>query len=57
MMAHKRRHTQMILKTDQGSQGPGWKDTEIANAFDCYITTVENLRERPVEQGLKPASS
>lgn len=55
MMAHKRRHAQMLLKADQGPKGPGWKDSEIAEAFDCYVTTVENLRKRLVEQGLAAA--
>ena len=52
---HQRRHAQMLLKADQGPEGPGWKDTQIAEAFDCHPTTVENLRRRLVEQGLEAA--
>lgn len=52
---HQRRHAQMLLKADQGLEGPGWKDTRIAEAFDCHHTTVENLRRRLVEQGLEAA--
>jgi hypothetical protein len=52
---HQRRHAQMLLKADQGPGGPGWKDAQIADAFDCHITTVENLRRRLVEQGLDAA--
>jgi hypothetical protein len=52
---HQRRHAQMLLKADQGPSGPGWKDAQIADAFDCHITTVENLRRRLVEQGLDAA--
>jgi len=44
-----------LLKADQGPEGPGWKDVEIAQAFDCHPTTVENLRRRLVEQGLDAA--
>ena len=53
--SHQRRHAQMLLKTDQGLEGPGWKDTRIAEAFDCHPTTVENLRRRLVEHGLEAA--
>ena len=54
-LSHQRKHAQMLLKADQGSEGPGWKDTQIAEAFDCHYTTVENLRRRLVEQGLEAA--
>jgi len=50
--AHKRRHAQMLLKADQGPEGPAWKDADIAEAFDCHVTTVENVRRRLVERGL-----
>jgi len=54
-LAHQRRHAQIMLKADQGPEGPGWKDADIAEAFDCHPTTVENLRRRLVEQGLESA--
>jgi transposase len=53
--SHQRRQAQVLLKADQGPEGPGWKDTRIAEAFDCHPTTVENLRRRLVEQGLEAA--
>ena len=52
MAVHKRRHARMLLKADQGSQGPCWKDADISNAFDCTIKSVERLRKRLVECGL-----
>ena len=52
MAAHKRRHACILLKADQGPQGPAWKDADIANAFDCTIKSVERLRKRLVEHGL-----
>ncbi len=55
MAAHKRRHARMLLKADQGSQGPGWSDADISNAFDCTIKSVERLRQRLVERGLATA--
>ena len=55
MAAHKRRHARMLLKADHGTDGPGWKDAEIASAFDCTIKSVERLRQRLVEFGLAVA--
>lgn len=55
MAAHKRRHARILLKADQGPQGPAWKDADIANAFDCTIKSVERLRKRLVEHGLDAA--
>jgi len=52
---YKIRHAQMLLKADQGKQGPGWQDKQIAEAFGAHLTTVERLRKRLVEQGLKAA--
>lgn len=52
MAAHKRRHARMLLKADQGEDGPGWADTRIAEAFDASALTVKRLRRRLVERGL-----
>jgi transposase len=52
---YKIRHAQMLLKADQGKQGPGWHDKQIAQAFGAHLTTVERLRKRFVEQGLEVA--
>jgi len=53
MAAHKRHHARVLLKADQGPAGPGWKDADIAAAFDCTIKSVERLRKRLVEQGFE----
>lgn len=53
MAAHKRRHAQMLLKVDQGREGPGWSDAAAAEAFDCTPRTVERLRVRLVERGFE----
>lgn len=52
---YKIRHAQMLLKADQGQEGPGWPDQQIAEAFGAHQTTVENLRKRLVEEGLEGA--
>lgn len=45
----------ILLKADQGEYGPGWKDEQIAEAFDCGTATIERLRRRWVELGTKEA--
>ena len=39
----------MLLKAD--AEGPGWSDLKIAEAFNCRVQTVENLRKRLVTEG------
>jgi hypothetical protein len=40
---------QMLLKADP--DGPGWADVKIAEAFNCRVQTIENLRKRLVMEG------
>lgn len=47
--SQKVRRAQLLLKAD--ADGPGWPDQKIAEAFDCRRKTVENIRQRFVEQG------
>ncbi len=53
--AYKIKHAHILRKADEGPEGAGWKDSEIAKAFHCHITTVENVRRRLVEHGLDTA--
>lgn len=55
MAAYRRRHAEMILAVDQGPDGPGMKDADVAAAFDCTAKTIERLRQRCVEYGLDTA--
>ena len=43
----------MLLKAD--AEGPGWSDVKIAEAFNCRVQTVENLRKRLVTEGFELA--
>lgn len=52
---HKRLHAQILLKADIGSYGPGWIDSQIAEAFDTSIRSVERVRERLCNKGLDAA--
>ena len=41
----------ILLKVDQGKEGPGWEDGRVAEAFGCGTATIERLRRRWVELG------
>ena len=51
--SQKVRHAHILLKAD--ADGPAWNDAKIADAFDCRVQTVENVRKRLVTQGLERA--
>jgi len=53
--AYKRRHGQILLKSDAGPDGPGWTDRQIVEAFDVSRATVERVRARLVQEGLEAA--
>lgn len=48
-------HARMLLKADQGPDGPGWKDSEIAAAVEVSRPTVERVRRRFCQEGLEAA--
>lgn len=47
------KRARILLKSDAG--GPGWTDARIAEALDCRVKTVENVRQRFVECGFEVA--
>lgn len=47
----------ILLKADQGGEGPAWTDAAIAEALDVAENTVANVRQRFVERGLDGALS
>jgi hypothetical protein len=51
--SQKARRAQILLKADAG--GPGWPDAKIADAFNCRVQTIENLRKRLVSEGFELA--
>jgi len=51
--AYKRRNAQILLKADEGSDGPSWKDKEIADTFEVTTKTVARLRERLCTKGFE----
>ena len=51
--SQKVRRAQILLKAD--ADGPGWPDSRIADAFNCRVQTIENLRKRLVMEGFELA--
>jgi transposase len=51
--SQKVRRAQILLKAD--ADGPGWTDSKIAEAFNCRVQTIENLRKRLVREGFEAA--
>jgi hypothetical protein len=51
--SQKFRRAQILLKAD--ADGPAWPDTQIADAFNCRVQTIENLRKRLVTEGFQLA--
>jgi hypothetical protein len=49
--SEKVRRARILLKAD--ADGPNWTDVKIAEAFDCRVQTVENLRRRLVTEGFE----
>jgi transposase len=48
-------HARILLKADQGDDGPAWRDADIVAALDTSLRTVERVREAWVTEGLEPA--
>ena len=48
-------HARILLKADQGPDGPSWTDARIVAALDVSRATVERVRKRYAEEGLEAA--
>jgi hypothetical protein len=51
--SQKFRRAQILLKAD--ADGTAWPDHKIAEAFNCRVQTIENLRKRLVIEGFELA--
>ena len=49
--SQKVRRAQILLKADV--EGTNWTDQRIAEALECRVKTVENIRKRLVERGFE----
>ena len=50
-------HARILLKADEGEQGPAWSDEQIREAIEVSVPTIERVRHRFVEHGLEDAIS
>ena len=53
--ARKLTHARILLKADQGSEGPGWVDEQVAEAVEVSQPTVSRVRKQYVQEGLEAA--
>ncbi len=53
--AYKQRHARILLLADEGPEGPGMIDADVAQAVGCGRATIERVRKRLVEEGLQEA--
>jgi transposase len=53
--ARSQMHARLLLKADEGTQGPGWTDQQIAQALEVGTATVERVRKRFQQGGLLDA--
>lgn len=53
--AHTHIHARILLKADEGSDGPAWTDAMISTALDVGMSTVARVRQAAVQEGLDAA--
>jgi transposase len=53
--ARKLARARVLLKCDQGAQGPAWVDQRVAEAVEMSQPTVARVRKQYVEEGLDAA--
>lgn len=51
----KRMRAQVLLKIDQGADGPAWTDQQASEAFDVDVKTVRTIRKQLVLEGFEQA--
>jgi hypothetical protein len=49
--AWKIQRSQALLQCDQGPDGPGWMDEQVAQAYGCTTRSLESWRKQAVAQG------
>jgi hypothetical protein len=45
----------ILLKAEQGTEGPAWSDQRISEALDVGLATIARVRERYVHEGVEAA--
>ena len=50
--AHTHIHARILLKADEGPDGPAWTDAMLSAALDVGMSTVARVRQAAVQEGL-----
>lgn len=53
--AKKRMRAQVLLKVDEGEEGPGWAHVRAAEAFDVHVNTITSVARKLVQEGFAAA--
>src|SRR5690348_4103703 len=53
--ARKLHHARILLKADEGSEGPAWPDQRIAEAVEVSQPTISRVRKQWAQEGLQAA--
>jgi transposase len=53
--ARKLTHARILLKADEGQEGPGWVDEEVAEAVEVSQPSVCRVRKQYFEEGMEAA--
>lgn len=53
--ARKLHHARVLLKADEGPDGPAWPDQRIAEAVEVSQPTISRVRKQYVQEGLEAA--
>ena len=53
--ARKLLHARILMKADEGEQGPGWTDEQISETLDVSTSTLVRVRREFAEHGLQAA--
>ena len=48
-------HARILLKADQGPQGPAWSDGRIQEALEVSTSTVQRVRKTCAQHGVQEA--
>ena len=48
-------HARILLKADQGAEGPGWSDSQIQEALEVSASTVQRVRKCCAQHGVQEA--
>ena len=55
LAAKKRMRAQILLKVDEGEEGPRWSHARAAEAFDVHVNTVTSVAKKLVQDGFEAA--